>query len=206
MLNDTFWVEKYKPIPNHLDENAGFVYEEISQTGLLFETFGDELEYVQSVARETPERVWTLIEYDEDMEGNESEDFDEDGFVDKFGDTSLYIVAGYHTVNRLGYFITQIPAESETEEYIDEARPDTLEGSFTPDLVASKEWLCKVLEKLLSTKKPRNIYVLGSWYGNMGVFLEEAGIKYDKLILVEPDEERATISKGYCLIFTHRVD
>ncbi len=115
------------------------------------------------------------------------------------------IIDGIHRANayaRLGKvtipaYIGKDKSDSfgEREEHISEASPDTVEGSFTPDLVASKEWLCKALSKLLATKKPHNIYVLGSWYGNMGVFLEESGIKYDNLVLVEPDEEKAEISK-----------
>jgi hypothetical protein len=83
----------------------------------------------------------------------------------------------------------------EYKKYINEASPDTIEGSFTPDLIASKKWLTKILSKLLFGKRPRNIYVLGSWYGNMGIFLKEAGIEYDRLILVEPDQKKADISK-----------
>lgn len=80
-------------------------------------------------------------------------------------------------------------------EGLDEASPDTLEGSFTPDLVESKTWLAKMLAKGLKGKNAGTIYVLGSWYGNMGVFLQQAGVKFDKLVLVEPDEEALMRSK-----------
>jgi hypothetical protein len=72
---------------------------------------------------------------------------------------------------------------------LEESSPDTLEGSFTPDLVESKKWLCKLLAKGLKGKNPGTIYVLGSWYGNVGIFLKEAGIDFDRLVLVEPDKE-----------------
>ena len=81
------------------------------------------------------------------------------------------------------------------EEIIDEASPNTLEGSFTPDLVESKTWLAEMLAKGLKGKNAGTIYVLGSWYGNMGIFLKEAGIKFDKLVLVEPNEEYLRQSK-----------
>jgi hypothetical protein len=81
------------------------------------------------------------------------------------------------------------------EEMIDEASPDTLEGSFTPDLVESKTWLCELLAKGLKGKNAGTIYALGSWYGNIGIFLEQAGIQFDRLILVEPDEEALLRSK-----------
>jgi hypothetical protein len=81
------------------------------------------------------------------------------------------------------------------EEIIDEASPNTLEGSFTPDLVDSKKWLCDMLDKGLKGKNAGTIYVLGSWYGNLAIFLKDAGIKFDKLVLVEPNEEYLRQSK-----------
>jgi hypothetical protein len=81
------------------------------------------------------------------------------------------------------------------EEVVKEASPNTLEGSFTPDLVESKKWLCDMLAKGLKGKNAGTIYVLGSWYGNMGIFLKEADIKFDKLVLVEPNEEYLKQSK-----------
>jgi hypothetical protein len=80
-------------------------------------------------------------------------------------------------------------------EEVTEASPNTLEGSFTPDLVESKTWLAEMLAKGLKGKNAGTIYVLGSWYGNMGIFLQQAGVKFDKLVLVEPDEEALMRSK-----------
>lgn len=82
-----------------------------------------------------------------------------------------------------------------TENTLVEASPDTLEGSFTPDLVESKTWLCKMLAKGLKGKNAGTIYALGSWYGNIGIFLQQAGVQFDKLVLVEPDEESLARSK-----------
>jgi hypothetical protein len=76
-----------------------------------------------------------------------------------------------------------------------EASPDSLAGSFTTDLVESKTWLCKMLAKGLKGKNAGTIYVLGSWYGNMGIFLQQAGIQFDKLVLVETDREALMRSK-----------
>lgn len=54
----------------------------------MFETYGAELEFVRSVP---DSRIWTLVE----------------------GDTgTLYIVDGFHFVNRLGYFITANPIQA----------------------------------------------------------------------------------------------
>ena len=61
-----------------------------------FETYGEELEFVRTINSTEPNRVWTLIEGDS---GN------------------LWIVNGYHFVNRLNYFITKNPYEN--EEYVE---------------------------------------------------------------------------------------
>ena len=75
-----------------------------------FETYGEELEYVRTINETDPDRIWTLIEGDS-------------------GD--LWITNGYHFVNRLNYFITEVPYkgdyvevpylifEDEEEEYED---------------------------------------------------------------------------------------
>lgn len=79
--------ELYKPIDNHIvgPANASF-------SGKLFETFGNELNYVLSLAnnKETANRVWTVIE----------------------GDSGMCYAAGYHLVNRIGYLITEIPFDN----------------------------------------------------------------------------------------------
>lgn len=83
----------------------------------------------------------------------------------------------------------------EPDEKVNEASPDTLEGSFTPDLVESKTWLAKMLAKGLKGKNAGTIYILGSWYGNMAIFLQQAGVNFKKIVLVEPDEEKLMRSK-----------
>jgi hypothetical protein len=70
-------------------------------------------------------------------------------------------------------------------EFTAEASPDTLSGSFTPDLVSSKTWLCNQLKKELGNRSAGDIYILGSWYGNLGIFLQQANIDFDRLIMVE---------------------
>ena len=84
--------------------------------------------------------------------------------------------------------------EQPTEE-VTEASPDTIEGSFTLDLIQSKTWLAEKLAQGLKGKNCGNIYILGSWYGNMALFLEQEGVKFKKIILVEPDEEMLIRSK-----------
>jgi hypothetical protein len=70
-------------------------------------------------------------------------------------------------------------------EITQEASPNTWAGSFTPDLVSSKTWLTTQLKKQLAGESAGDIYVLGSWWGNTGVFVQQAGIKFDRLIMVE---------------------
>ena len=70
-------------------------------------------------------------------------------------------------------------------EITQEASPNTWAGSFTPDLVSSKTWLTTQLKKQLAGKSAGDIYVLGSWWGNTGVFVQQAGIEFDRLIMVE---------------------
>ncbi len=109
----------------------------------------------------------------------------------------------YEDKGHLSYVITD-PSQAKIvdveevllkEEQVEEASPSTLEGSFTPDLVESKTWLCDMLAKGLKGKNAGTIYVLGSWYGNMGIFIQQAGVKFDKLVLVEPNEEWLIRSK-----------
>jgi hypothetical protein len=76
------WEAKYQPIKNHIT----------GEDDDKFETYGEELDYVRSVADTEPRRVWTLVD-------------GEDG--------NLYIVDGYHLVNRLNYFITKKPLEGD---------------------------------------------------------------------------------------------
>lgn len=74
------WEEEFCPIPNHI--RGGDSY--------LFQTYGDEVEFVKSKIDE--HRVWTLSEGD---------------------DGNTYVGAGYHFVNRLGYYITETPYDTE---------------------------------------------------------------------------------------------
>ena len=73
------WEATYSPVANTPDESE-------SWGGLLFETYGDDLALVLSVARKEPRRVWTWVD----------------------GDGGSYIINGYHLVNRIGYFITEV--------------------------------------------------------------------------------------------------
>lgn len=79
---DTF-VERFGPLPNHLDANCGF---DLGSGGCLFAATGREYAHVRE---QDPHTVWTLIE----------------------ADGLLYIDSGLYFVNRLGYIVTRVPVE-----------------------------------------------------------------------------------------------
>ena len=87
-------------VDNHIDTNAAF-------DGKMFETYGDEVAFVQEMAKQN--RVITIIESDEGC------DVDEEGFTSP----NMYYVSGMHFVNRIGYLITEEPIEFEFECLID---------------------------------------------------------------------------------------
>ena len=71
---------------------------------------------------------------------------------------------------------------------VNESSGYSLEGSFTPDLIKSKVWLLTELARIAPTVG--TIYVLGSWYGNLGILLAlDPIIKYKQLINVETDKK-----------------
>lgn len=61
-----------------------------SYDGCLFETYGSELEFIRTI---NPNHIWTLGDGD---------------------DGDMYICNGYSVVNRIGYFITEIPCQPYT--------------------------------------------------------------------------------------------
>ena len=83
------WEATYKPIKNHIVENASFQDE--SGQGIMFETYGDEYEFVK---KSLPEYIWTYGDGD---------------------DGGSYIWSGWSFINRLGYFITEIPCPADIE-------------------------------------------------------------------------------------------
>ena len=71
---------------------------------------------------------------------------------------------------------------------VNESSGYSLKGSFTHDLIKSKVWLLDQLARI--APQVGTIYVLGSWYGNLGVLLAlDPVIRYKKLINVETDPE-----------------
>jgi hypothetical protein len=100
------FVSTYKPIQNHLDSNA-------SGDGCWFETYGAEHDFVRSIAEKEPNRVWTILDHNDDDDGDP-----EDGDYEPL---PLPIVSGYHWVNRLNYIITEVPCPDDiTIDVIDD--------------------------------------------------------------------------------------
>lgn len=95
-MTEAEWETQYKPIKNHLDDNASWQNEE--GEGIMFETYGDELDFVRGKCEHNPRCIWTLM----DSEVNDD----------------CVVVEGFHFVNRIGYFITENPAEERTNYVI----------------------------------------------------------------------------------------
>lgn len=81
------WCATYKPIVNHIDTNASF---DNGDGGIMFETYGDEVEFVKT---QDPNKIWMYGDGD---------------------DGGGYIWSGWGFVNRLGYFITEVPFPDNT--------------------------------------------------------------------------------------------
>jgi hypothetical protein len=80
------WCNEYQPVINHIDPYASF---DDGNGGVMFETYGPELNFVLNCAKATPLHVWTYMD----------------------GKNSALVTEGYHLVNRIGYFITANPAK-----------------------------------------------------------------------------------------------
>ena len=77
---------------------------------------------------------------------------------------------------------------------LDESSGYTLAGSFTRDLIASKVWLLDELKQI----QPHytTMYVLGSWYGNLAVYMTlQPTIQVDRIVNVETNPEMLDTSQ-----------
>jgi hypothetical protein len=82
-LTEDEFDDRFPLKPNHLNATAGWALGDAG--GCLFETNGEELAFVK---RQDPRTVWTLVDGD---------------------DEKMYVVNGFHFVNRVGYLLSTVP-------------------------------------------------------------------------------------------------
>lgn len=87
-MNYDQWAETYKPMTNHIDKESDTI---------LYETYGEELNYIRAKASFRPAHVWTLVD----------------------GEDGTYIINGYHFVNRIAYIVTEEPFKGDFLEVLD---------------------------------------------------------------------------------------
>jgi hypothetical protein len=74
---------------NHFNAHAGWAYGD--DRGCLFETYGEDLDFLRQQA---PSIIWTLVDGD---------------------DGDQYLLSGYHIVNRIGYLLSTVPVPEGTD-------------------------------------------------------------------------------------------
>jgi len=89
----------YPLLSNHFDPNASWASGD--GNGCLFETYGEELDFVR---RQDPQTIWTIVDTD---------------------DGDQMVISGYHHVNRVGYLIstTRVP-ENQVIHFIIPMNPE----------------------------------------------------------------------------------
>ena len=125
-INTDQFFDTYKPIANQFDSNA-------SWGGCMFETYGEELEFVMA---QDPNHIWTIVDGEDDVE----------------------ITNGYHLVNRIGYFVSEVASpddfvlvrdEDESDPSIEEMRDAIVEDAFDTCLTDS-DYLKSILQDYFS--------------------------------------------------------
>ena len=110
----------------------------------MFETFGAEFDYVLQVYNVTPDRVWTALA--------------DSGNVD--------IASGLHHVNRLGYIITELPADDDfvnviDEDYVEEITIEHKRSAVLDDMIdtclTDSGYMSSLLRELIDGKSDDEI-------------------------------------------------
>lgn len=108
-LTEAEFEEKYTPQINHIERanaDSSIADEDLcSFNGCMYETYGEELDYVRKMAKEN--RVVTIIEGEDEL-GEDGEEH-----------AVLYYSSGYHHINRIGYLVVDKPLEEEFNIKID---------------------------------------------------------------------------------------
>jgi hypothetical protein len=109
-LTEEQFDDMFNPQINHIERalvDKSIDDEDIcSFGGMMYETFGADLEYVLQMAKE--KRVVTIIEGENDFIGDDGEPH-----------ATLYYYSGYHLVNRLGFLILDKPYDEDFEVKLD---------------------------------------------------------------------------------------
>jgi hypothetical protein len=106
-LTEDEFDERYALVVNPFNPHASWGFGD--NEGCLFETYGEELDFVR---RQDPQCVWTFVDGDN-------------------GD--LYVISGFHWVNRIGYLVSRepVPMGTVVEVHIpmDFVEPDDDDGN-----------------------------------------------------------------------------
>lgn len=91
-ISEVDFYEKYKPVINHLERKRqpkSVADEDIaSYGGAMYETYGEDVEYIRSLCKEGKENlVWTITDCDGE----------------------LIVQTGCWLINRIGYIVTENP-------------------------------------------------------------------------------------------------
>jgi len=114
------WEATYKPIYNHIDINASFQDE--SGNGIMFETYGEEVAFVKE---QDPNKIWMYGSGD---------------------DGGTYIWNGWGFVNRLGYFVTEVPCPPNTDIQVQVGDPDLTCDLCDEIIDVDQEHQCEEIE------------------------------------------------------------
>ena len=87
-LTENQFDDQFPLVTNHLNPNASWSFGD--GEGCLFETYGEELEFIR---KQDPNRIWTFVDGD---------------------DGDLYVISGFHYVNRIGYLLACDPIPDNT--------------------------------------------------------------------------------------------
>lgn len=122
MLKKMTWDEfctEFHPIPSRIDmQSAGGISESNgkTETHYMFETYGEDLEFVKNRSNSHPGTVWTYLDD---------------------GNGGTMIGDGMHVVNRLGYYVTALPARPGVAYVIDEENTFTRADEIKAEYLAS---------------------------------------------------------------------
>ncbi len=106
-LSEDEFDSRFRLRPNYLNPNASWTYGD--GPGCLFETYGEELAFVR---QQDPLAIWTLIDGD---------------------DGDMYLISGFHFVNRIGYLLSTVPVSENVtvQVHLPMSHHDDQEGSMS---------------------------------------------------------------------------